>query len=146
VSRLRWVGVAALLIIVLTAATWVLHARRVVRSPLASVLPGSGAPRAPDGVRIRVQVLNTTRTRGLARRATRVLRDRGFDVVELGTTTPTLDTTIVLDLSGHPDWASAVAEVVRPARVVARPDSSRYLDVTVLVGRTWRPPPPPLDP
>jgi hypothetical protein len=91
-------------------------------------------------------VLNTTRTRGLARRATRVLRDRGFDVVELGTTTPTIDTTIVLDLSGHPEWASSVAEVLRPARVVARPDSSRYLDVTVLLGRSWRPPPHPLDP
>jgi hypothetical protein len=146
VSRLRWVGVSALLVIVLVAATWVLHARRVVHTPLSSVLPGGDGPRAPEGVRIRVQVLNTTRTRGLARRATRVLRDRGFDVVELGTTTPTLDTTIVLDLSGHPDWASTVAGVLKPARVVARPDSSRYLDVTVLLGRSWRPPPHPLDP
>jgi hypothetical protein len=145
VSRLRWVGVSALLIIVLAAATWVLHARRAVHTPLSSV-PGGDGPRAPEGVRIRVQVLNTTRTRGLARRATRVLRDRGFDVVELGTTTPTIDTTIVLDLSGHPDWASAVAGVLKPARVVARPDSSRYLDVTVLLGRSWRPPPHPLDP
>jgi hypothetical protein len=146
VSRLRWLGVAALLLIVLTGATWVLHARRVVRSPLTAVLPGTGGPRAPEGVRVRVQVLNTTRTRGLARRATRVLRDRGFDVVELGTTSPTIDTTIVLDLSGHPDWASTVADVVKPARVVARQDSSRYLDVTVLLGRSWRPPPHPLDP
>ena len=144
-SRLRWLGVAALLVVVLTGATWVLHARRVVRSPLTAVIPGS-VPRAPEGVRVRVQVLNTTRTRGLARRATRVLRDRGFDVVELGTTSPTIDTTIVLDLSGHADWASAVAGVLEPARVVARPDTSRYLDVTVLLGRTWRPPPHPLDP
>ena len=145
-SRLRWLGIAALVVVVLAAATWVLHARRVVRSPLTAVLPGTGGPRAPDGVRVRVQVLNTTRTRGLARRATRVLRDRGFDVVELGTTGPAIDTTIVLDLSGHPEWASAVAGVIKPARVVARPDSSRYLDVTVLLGRSWRPPPHPLDP
>jgi hypothetical protein len=146
VSRLRWIGATLLLVVVLAAATWVLHARRVVHTPLSSVLPGAGEVRAPEGVRIRVQVLNTTRTRGLARRATRVLRDRGFDVVELGTTTPTIDTTIVLDLSGHPDWASAVARVLEPARVVTRPDSSRYLDVTVLLGRSWRPPPHPLDP
>ena len=145
-SRLHWLGIAALLVIMLSAATWVLHARRVVRSPLSDVLPGAGGPRAPEGVRIRVQVLNTTRTRGLARRATRVLRDRGFDVVEMGTTGPTIDTTIVLDLSGHPDWASAVAGVVKPARVVARTDSSRYLDISVLLGRSWRPPPHPLDP
>ena len=145
-TRLRMVAVALLLLVVLGAATWVLHARQVVRSPLSSVLPGSLAPRAPSDVRIRVQVLNTTRTRGLARRATRLLRDRGFDVVELGTTTPTLDTTLVLDRSGHPAWASAVVAVLHPARAVARPDSSRYLDITVLLGRTWRAPPHPLDP
>ena len=137
---------AAALLVVLGAATWVLHARQVVRSPLSSVLPHGDGPRAPADVRIRVQVLNTTRTRGLARRATRVLRDRGFDVVELGTTSPTLDTTLVLDRSGHPAWAGAVAEILRPARSVARPDSSRYLDITVLVGRTWRPPAEALDP
>ena len=145
-TRLRLVAAALLLLLVLGAATWVLHARQIVHSPLTSVLPNTEGPRAPDGVRIRVQVLNTTKTRGLARRATRLLRDRGFDVVELGTTTPTLDTTLVLDRSGHPEWASRVAAVLRPARAVPRPDSSRYLDVTVLLGRTWRPPPHPLDP
>ena len=145
-KRLRWLAVALLVVVVLGAATWVLHARRVVRSPLTAVLPGVGGPRAPSDVRVRVQVLNTTRTRGLARRATRLLRDRGFDVVELGTTGPTIDTTIVLDLSGHPAWASTIAEILRPARAVARPDSSRYLDITVLLGRAWRPPTHPLDP
>ena len=134
---------AALLVIVLSAGAVVMHARRAP-SPLLAAL--DEAPRAPKGARIRVQVLNTTRTRGLARRATRLLRDRGFDVVELGTTTPTLDTTLVLDRSGHAEWAATIAEVLRPARAVARADSSRYLDVTVLLGRTWRPPPHPLDP
>jgi hypothetical protein len=146
VTRLRIAAVVLLLLVVLGAATWVLHARQVVRSPLSAVRPNADAPRAPAGERIRVQVLNTTKTRGLARRATRLLRDRGFDVVELGTTSPTLDTTLVLDRSGHPEWASSVAKVLQPARAVARPDSSRYLDVTVLLGRTWRPPPHPLDP
>ena len=144
--RLRPLIVALLVVIVLGAATWVLHARQVVRTPLSSVLPGVDAPRAPAGARIRVQILNTTRTRGLARRATRVLRDRGFDVVELGTTSPALDTSLVLDRSGHPAWAATVAELLKPAHAVARPDSSRYLDITVLLGRTWRPPAHPLDP
>jgi hypothetical protein len=145
VTRLRLAAVGLLVLLVLGAATWVLHARQGVRGSLATVLPRVG-PRAPADVRIRVQVLNTTKTRGLARRATRLLRDRGFDVVEVGTTTPTLDTTLVLDRSGHPAWASTVAQVLEPARAVARPDSSRYLDVTVLLGRTWRPPAHPLDP
>ena len=101
--------------------------------------------RAPDGARVRVQVLNATRTRGLARRVTLYLRDRGFDVVEVGTTQP-IDSTVVYDRSGHPDWAARVARAMGGARVEARPDSSRYLDVTVLVGRSWSPPPQPLHP
>jgi hypothetical protein len=144
--RLRVAAVVLLVLLALGGATWVLRVRQVARSPLSSVLPRADGPRAPADVRIRVQVLNTTRTRGLARRATRLLRDRGFDVVEIGTTTPTIDTTLVLDRSGHPEWAASVAKVLQPARVLTRPDSSRYLDVTVLLGRAWRPPAHPLDP
>ena len=101
---------------------------------------------APDGVRIRVQVLNSTTTRGLARRATALLRDHGFDVVEMGTATEQLDSTLVLDRSGHPAWAQRVAAALGGARVTARPDSSRFLDVTVLLGRSWRPPAQPFYP
>jgi hypothetical protein len=100
----------------------------------------------PAGRRIRVQVLNATPTRGLARRATMLLRDRGFDVVEIGTAGEQLDSSLVLDRSGHPDWAQRVADALGGARVETRPDSSRYLDVTVLLGRTWRPPAEPFYP
>jgi len=89
--------------------------------------------------RVRVQVLNATKTRGLGRRAMLYLRDQGFDVVEVGTTIAR-DTTLVLDRSHHPDWAKSVASSLGQARVESRPDSSRYLDVTVLVGSSWRPP------
>jgi hypothetical protein len=146
VKALRIAALLALVLFVLGGGAYVTRARRGMRRPLLTVLASSSPVRAPDSVRIRVQVLNTTRTRGLARRATRLLRDRGFDVVEMGTTTPMLDTTLVLDRSGHPAWSAAVAKVMTPARAVARSDSSRYLDVTVLVGRTWRPPAEPLDP
>ena len=101
---------------------------------------------APNGERVRVQVLNATTTRGLARRATQHLRDRGFDVLEMGTANEQLDSTLVLDRSGHPDWARRVAEALGGARVESRPDSSRYLDVTVLLGRSWRAPAQPFYP
>ena len=57
-----------------------------------------------------------------------------------------LDSTVVYDRSGHADWARRVARAMGGARVEARPDSSRYLDVTVLVGGSWRAPAQPLYP
>ena len=111
--------------------------------PLDSYAPPDA--RAPEGTRIKVEVLNGTRTRGLARRATIYLRDRGFDVVGSGTESEPRSTTVVYDRSAHPEWARLVARAIN-APVVSRPDSSRYLDVTVLIGSTWRPPAEPLYP
>lgn len=121
-------------------------ASKRVRGAVFGVLSSNG--RAPRGVRVRVQVLNATTTRGLARRATELLRDRGFDVVDVGTTAARErgDSTVVLDRSGHPDWAQRVAAAMGGAGVISRPDSSRYLDVTVLVGSRWRPPAQPFHP
>jgi hypothetical protein len=93
----------------------------------------------PPGVRIKVEVLNATKTRGLARRATFFLRDRGFDVVAVGTSREQRGTTLVLDRSGHPQWAALAAKAFN-AKAESRPDTSRYLDLTVLVGADWRPP------
>jgi hypothetical protein len=101
--------------------------------------------RAPEGVRIKVEVLNATKTRGLARSATSYLRDRGFDVVGSGNVSEQRTSTIVYDRSSHPEWARLVARAMN-APVVERPDSSRYLDVTVLIGANWRPPTLPFHP
>ncbi|HEX6536339.1 MAG TPA: LytR C-terminal domain-containing protein [Gemmatimonadaceae bacterium] len=101
---------------------------------------------APANVRIEVEVLNATRVQGLARRATFHLRDRGFDVVESGNARERRDSTLVLDRSGHPEWARLVARAMGGAAVVSRPDSSRYVDVTVLIGASWRPPTEPFYP
>lgn len=108
----------------------------------------SSAPddaRAPTGTRIKVEVLNATKTKGLARRATLFLRDRGFDVVGSGNVSEQRATTIVYDRSSHPEWARLVGRAMN-APVTERPDSSRYLDVTVLLGANWRSPPLPFHP
>jgi hypothetical protein len=138
--------------------------RTIVLVALAAIALGSGAwgierwrhrpgrpigaddARAPAGVRIKVQVLNATKTRGLARRATMHLRDRGFDVVDVGTDPTGRDSVLVLDRSGHPEWAKLVARALGGGQVLSRPDSSRYLDVTVLLGGSWRPPAEPFYP
>ncbi len=131
--------VVALAILVLVAGVAAIALREPsTRAPKAVRQPVDAE--APAGVRIRVEVLNATRVRGLARRATMHLRDRGFDVVSVGTSRDSRDSTLVLDRSGHPEWAELVAKALGGAHVEAAPDSSRYLDVTVLVGATWRPP------
>jgi LytR cell envelope-related transcriptional attenuator len=101
--------------------------------------------RAPEGVRIKVEILNATKTKGLARRATFFLRDLGFDVVGSGTNAEQRTATIVYDRSGHPDWAARVGRAMG-APVVNQPDSSRYLDVTVVLGGNWHPPSLPFHP
>lgn len=100
----------------------------------------------PAGVRIRVQVLNATTTRGLARRATGYLRDRGFDVVDMATAPRARDSTLVIDRSGNAEWARLVARAFGNVPVAASPESSRYLDVTVIIGRDWTPPAEPFYP
>lgn len=144
-TRLRMLAAALLAMLILGAAAAVARARHP-ETPLLQAMGAQRVARAPEQVRVRVQVLNTTKTRGLARRATRLLRDRGFDVVEVGNSSPTFDSTLVLDRSGHPEWAALVAEIMQPARAVPRPDSSRYLDITVLIGSNWSPPAEPLHP
>jgi hypothetical protein len=137
------VGLAVIVAVALIAGGFALQSRRPAPDAKPAVASNE---RAPDGQRVRVQILNGTKTHGLARRATLYLRDRGFDVVETGTIATEHDTTIVYDLSGHADWANRIARAFRPAKVVTRTDSSRYLDVAVLLGTTWRAPSEPFYP
>jgi hypothetical protein len=111
-----------------------------------SVPISSPAMHAPAGIRITVEVINTTSVRGLARRATLLLRDAGFDVVRYTGESAPSDSTRVIARSGHLDWAQAVAKALGGAIVEARPDSLRYLDVSVFIGSDWRPPAQPFYP
>jgi hypothetical protein len=95
----------------------------------------------PDSDRIRVEVLNATTMRGLARRATFYLRDLGFDVVGSGNSAARHDSSVVIVHTGRRDWGELAARALGGARLEERPDTSRYLDLTILLGTAWRPPP-----
>ena len=140
-GRYGRIVVVFLILAVIVGIVW--FAMRAFSSPSEPGVPDDA--RAPDGVRIKVEVLNATRTRGLARKATVLLRDRGFDVVGSGTDVEQRANTVVYDRSSHPEWARLVGRAMS-APVVSRPDSSRYLDVTVLIGADWHPPPLPFHP
>lgn len=114
-------------------------------SSAAPAPPASGG-RAPANTRIRVELLNATHRPGLARRAAFHLRDAGFDVVRTGTSRAQSDSTVVIDRTGHPEWARLMARALGGARVQSRPDSSGYVDLTVLLGSAYRPPAEPFYP
>ena len=145
-TRLALAAAAVLLVAGATAAAMRRRptAADTVRVP--AVAFGRLYTRAPAGAHIRVEVLNASRVPGLARRATQQLRRDGFDVVASGNASPLRDSTLVIDRTGHPDWARRVARAMGRATVVTTLDSSRYVDVSVLIGGAWRPPPEPFHP
>lgn len=100
----------------------------------------------PGGQRITVEVLNATRIRGLARRAAITLRDHGFDVVSTGNNPDQFDSTQVLARTGHREWAALAAKAMGGGAVLVRPDSSRDVDLTVLIGASWHAPAEPFYP
>ena len=100
----------------------------------------------PSDTRIRVEVLNGTGRRGLARRGTTAMRDAGFDVVGTGNWDAMADSSLVLVRTGHMDWGALAAKALGGARIEARPDSSRYVDLTIVLGTRWRAPALPFDP
>lgn len=93
-----------------------------------------------DAVRIKVELLNASGERGVARRAMHYFRERGFDVVSVGNSAERQDSSVVLDRSGNAEWATLAARALGGARIEVSPDSSRYLDLTILLGSRFRPP------
>ncbi len=95
---------------------------------------------APAG-RVRVEVLNAAGTPGLARAATRVLRERQFDVVYFGNASRfNRDSSMVIDRGSASKNAQRIAELLGIPRVRVQADTTLYLDVTVVLGRDWRVP------
>ena len=146
-QKIRWVAAAVLLFGV--SAAIAAFATRSKSTPVRETALGRLVTRevtAPPNTRVRVEIINATKTSGLARRATRVLRDRGFDVVKYSTSGTTQDSTLVLDRTNHLEWAELVGKALGGARVATRPDTSSYVDVTVVLGGNWRAPAQPFSP
>jgi len=97
-----------------------------------------GEALAPPAERVRVEVLNAGGVSGIARTATLRLRDAGFDVVQFGNARAfDRDSSVVIDRVGRSDLAEAVANALRIRNVLSEPDPNLFVDVTVLLGRTW---------
>lgn len=111
-------------------------------------LPGGAEPDASPfdgiptvgGARTRVEVLNAAGRAGLARMATRRLRESGFDVVYFGNAGEFgRDSSVVIDRVGDVEAAVMVAAALGIQTVRSEPDSSLLLEVTVRLGKDWPP-------
>lgn len=94
---------------------------------------GGGPPE-----RIRVEVLNGAGRPGIAREATIMLRDQGYDVVYFGNARDFgWDSSVVIDRVGREAAAQTVARALGITKVESRPDSTLLLEVTVVLGKDW---------
>ena len=105
--------------------------------PQAFAIPGDTGPA------LTAEVINTTGKSGLARTGTRLLRASGIDVVSyFASTDKALDSTQIVVRRGTAAVGERVRSVLRLGRVVVQPDSTRLVDVSVLLGADFAARPP----
>jgi hypothetical protein len=129
-SALLFVIVAVVAVLVWSSVQGIRAADEPRLGAAEMVVPGRDA--------IRVEVLNASGVAGLARRGTERLRSRGFDVVYYGNASGFApESSLVIDRTGKMAAADSVAGALGLRSVRVDPDSTLYLDVTVVLGKDW---------
>lgn len=122
-----------LVLAVLAGGAWYVASRRPEQ------VAGHAYPVPTADDRIMVEVLNGSGRPGLARVATRVLRSQGLDVVHLGNA-PAVDSTTVYVRRGDEDAGKRVRRALAQGRLVSARDTTRHVDVSVVLGPDYRGP------
>jgi len=87
----------------------------------------------------KVEVLNGCGETGVAEMFRRVLVEKGFDVVVVSNAESfDYPVTLVKDRCGNPAYARAVSGALGGVPVIRAEDTTRLLEVTVIVGRDYR--------
>ena len=110
------------------------------------LIPQPDPRRSPGGSNlvgsiIQVEVRNGVGVDHLAAETTHYLRDRGFDVVDVGNyKTFTQKRSVVIDRVGDPEAARKVAEALGlpPDRVEQKIRRQYYLDASVIIGHDYK--------
>ena len=123
----------ALLLVALGGGGWWLASQRPEQ------VEGHAYPVPSADARITVEVLNGSGRPGLARVATRVLRQHGLDVVYLGNG-PAVDSTTVVVRRGNEQAGKTVRRALDQGRLRSVRDTTRHVDVSVLLGPDYRVP------
>ena len=136
--RTRVVGLVLVLLLVAAFAISFVLGLGDDATPVA--MPGVQRPVPTLDSGRRVEVLNAAGRSGLARTASDRLRTAGCDVVCFGNAGNRADSlSIVLDRVGKLDLAQAVGRQLGITRVETALDSTRLVEVTVILGVDWPP-------
>jgi polyisoprenyl-teichoic acid--peptidoglycan teichoic acid transferase len=95
---------------------------------------------APDSLSITVEVLNGTKTPGLANRARELLQSYDLEVMPASNAdNDQYQNTVVLDRTGKMDDAKKVADIIKCTRIYSKPDPQmdQAVDVTVILGKDF---------
>lgn len=131
-----WIAGAALLVAVGAVGAWRVHRRPPATDPAVLNLP-------PLPHHVTAEVLNVGRVPGAARVATDLVRHGGIDVVFYGgvdSTDKGDGRNRVLVRRRDTTGVGRVLDAIGPADVVSAPDSTRLVDLSILLGRTFAPP------
>jgi anionic cell wall polymer biosynthesis LytR-Cps2A-Psr (LCP) family protein len=93
-----------------------------------------------EDLTVTVEVLNGTKTSGLASRARDLFQSYGLEVFSPGNAdNDGYDVTVVLDRKGKLENAKKVADIINCTRIYSRPDTEmdQAVDVTVILGKDF---------
>ncbi|MFP4527095.1 MAG: LytR C-terminal domain-containing protein [Candidatus Kapaibacterium sp.] len=131
-----------IIVIMMIAVTGMLSAfvtRMFINPPVTSKVDEDEA-RSPSETVIQVNVLNGCGQPGIAAEVKDYLRERGFDVVEIGNADVSVDKSYIRDCVGDPGSARNVAYAVgvHDSRIQVDVDSSLFLRASIILGNDFR--------
>jgi LCP family protein required for cell wall assembly len=98
-----------------------------------------GIPTGPGGgLKITVEVLNTSDAAGAALEVTRNLRDCGFDIIDYKSLATRQPKTIVVDRVGDLRAAQMIGRIMGTDEIFTRFDSKRMVDISVYIGDDYK--------
>lgn len=137
-ARIR--GVAVIILVLVTGAVLGSWISQWLQAPPVAVTPVQVPVPSVFGERVRVEVRNGGGRSGMARAATDILREGGFDVVEMGNWSSFDEAeSFVVTRSGSGEASLDVARALGIGIVRDDPDPNLRVDVTVVLGRDWSP-------
>lgn len=88
---------------------------------------------------IQINIMNATGENRIGARFRDYLKQKGFDVVDMGNYKTEIEKSMVLDLCGDISKAKRVAEAlgVSQRNVIQQLDKTKFIDATVLIGKDY---------